>query len=121
MAWSSASPRTCLGPSPFPHLKIKGLKHDLEGPPIEELSSFIVVVTSLLGRQPDAGKEAVSQVPGSPLSVLTVCRPLFFHPPPGGSSFIQSAIQAVFTHSPPCCLLSSQLTGHQEAQMAELA
>lgn len=132
--WSSASPRAYLGLLSYLICKSEGsVGRDVGGLCIEGLSSFTVVATVLLGKQPDAGKEVVS--PGSLgagsrgtrglgaiLSVLTACRPVFFHPPLGCSIFIHSAIQPIFTniYVIHACLLSSLLTGHQEAQMAGL-
>lgn len=55
----------------------------------------------MLGKNLMLGKRWSAQVPGIPglgaiLSVLTFCRPVFFHPSPGCSIFIHSGIQPMF-------------------------
>lgn len=108
----------------------------MEGLQIEGLSSFIGVVTPLLGKQPDAGKELVS--PGSrewvqgawgwepsSLSSLSAGQCSFTFLLAVVFLFIQPFNQCLQTFIPlHACLLSSLLTGRMltaEAQMAGLA
>lgn len=130
--WSSASPRAYLGLLSFLICKSEGSVLIWKDSALKGFFHLLWLQLCCWESNLMLGQRWSAQVPwelgsgtrglGAILSVLTACRPVFFHPPPGCSVFIHSAIQPIFTniYVMHACLLSSLRTGHQEAQMAGL-
>lgn len=129
--WSSASPRAYLGLLSFLICKSEGLVLIWKDSALKGFLHLLLLQPYCWESNLMLGKRWSAQVPwelgsGEPGDweppFCPHCRPVFFHPPPGCSIFIHSAIQPIFTniYVIHACLLPSLLTGHQEAQMAGL-